>query len=131
MRPSHARSSRLAKHGSWAQRYAQAKTAPEDKAGFFAISSPPEKENGVIELLIKAAGGTAEQARLLRPAAAVYASRSCCGGCAQRQGTAGAATTHACRCSWQRSFLVLAGLQVVTMPAGSEVLVSAPMGKGE
>lgn len=44
-------------------RPAQAKFGEGGKAGFFAIASPPgaDKENGVVELLVKAQGGTAEE----------------------------------------------------------------------
>lgn len=41
----------------------QAKFGEDGKPGFFAIASAPgiDKENGAVELLIKAQGGTAEQ----------------------------------------------------------------------
>lgn len=46
-----------------AGQYIQAKFGEDGKAGFFAIASPPgaDKENGTVELLVKAQGGTAEQ----------------------------------------------------------------------
>ena len=69
----------------------QAKFGEEGKAGFFAIASAPgaDKENGVVELLVKDQGGTAEQL------------------CAAEAGAAGSgpararpviARQHACRC---------------------------------
>lgn len=52
-----------------AGQFVQAKADPEGKAGFFAIASPPgvDKENGVIELLIKAAGEAAERVVAAQP----------------------------------------------------------------
>lgn len=46
-----------------AGQFIQAKFGEEGKAGFFAIASAPgaDKENGVVELLVKDQGGTAEQ----------------------------------------------------------------------
>ncbi|PSC71452.1 hypothetical protein C2E20_5041 [Micractinium conductrix] len=46
-----------------AGQFIQAKFGEDGKAGFFAIASSPgaDKENGVVELLVKSQGGTAEQ----------------------------------------------------------------------
>lgn len=40
--------------------FVQAKRRPHDKPGFFAIASPPNAEAQTLELLLKAAGPTAE-----------------------------------------------------------------------
>lgn len=55
--------------------YLQAKLSEDGKAGFFAIASPPDANNGgVVELLVKAAGGTAELLCAAAPGADVLVS---------------------------------------------------------
>lgn len=51
----------LASNYTLAGQFIQAKASEDGKAGFYAIASAPDKENGIVDLLIKAQGQTAEQ----------------------------------------------------------------------
>lgn len=63
---------KLAAEYSTPGQFVQAKRRAEDKAGFFAIASPPDLDSGRLELLLKASGATAEDLCALKPGAGLW-----------------------------------------------------------
>ncbi|KAL6766560.1 hypothetical protein ACKKBG_A36520 [Auxenochlorella protothecoides x Auxenochlorella symbiontica] len=66
---------KLAAEYSTPGQFVQAKRRAEDKAGFFAIASPPDLDSGRLELLLKASGATAEELCALKPGEEVLVSK--------------------------------------------------------